>query len=61
MGVVIDAATFSVACGAHTHALHFLPSITPIQMAEIQLLRDALVALDDLFLLVVVGEFNSGE
>lgn len=28
---------------------------------ELNLLRDALKALDDLFLVVVVGEFNSGE
>lgn len=28
---------------------------------EINLLRDALQALDDLFLVVVVGEFNSGK
>ena len=30
-------------------------------LSELQLLRDALKQLDDLFLVVVVGEFNSGE
>ena len=42
----------------------FLPP--PLQvvvpdLSELQLLRDALKQLDDLFLVVVVGEFNSGE
>ncbi len=31
------------------------------QMEELVLLRDSLAALDDLFLVVVVGEFNSGK
>ena len=30
-------------------------------MGELQLLRDSLKQLDDLFLVVVVGEFNSGK
>jgi hypothetical protein len=30
-------------------------------MEEAQLLRDAVKQLDELFLLVVLGEFNSGE
>lgn len=32
-----------------------------IQMDEVSLLRDSLAALDDVFLVVVVGEFNSGK
>ncbi len=31
------------------------------QLGELQLLRDSLKQLDDVFLVVVVGEFNSGE
>lgn len=30
-------------------------------MQELALLRDALLQLDELFLVVVVGEFNSGK
>lgn len=37
-----------------------LEEVSP-QMSEISLLRDAIKQLDDLFLLVVVGEFNSGK
>ncbi|KAG1680578.1 hypothetical protein FOA52_015025 [Chlamydomonas sp. UWO 241] len=40
--------------------LAFLEEVTP-GMGELQLLRDALARLDDLFLVVVVGEFNSGK
>jgi len=38
----------------------FLEEVVP-DLAELQLLRDALKQLDDLFLVVVVGEFNSGK
>lgn len=43
-----------------TEALAFLQDAVP-EMSEIQLLKDALVGLDEPFLLVVVGEFNSGK
>jgi ribosome biogenesis GTPase A len=32
-----------------------------LQMDELPLLRDAIANLDDVFLVVVVGEFNSGK
>lgn len=40
--------------------LSFLDSWCP-SLEEAQLLRDAMKQLDELFLLVVLGEFNSGE
>ncbi len=40
--------------------LDHLREATP-QLEEISLLEDALKQLDELFLLVVVGEFNSGK
>ena len=40
--------------------LAFLEQWCP-QLEEAQLLRDAMKQLDELFLLVVLGEFNSGE
>ncbi|GAX76843.1 hypothetical protein CEUSTIGMA_g4289.t1 [Chlamydomonas eustigma] len=40
--------------------LKYLEEVVP-QMDELQLLRDSLKQLDDLFLVVVVGEFNSGK
>ncbi|KAI8475898.1 MAG: hypothetical protein J3K34DRAFT_517060 [Monoraphidium minutum] len=40
--------------------LALLEDVVP-QMDELGLLRDALAALDDVFLVVVVGEFNSGK
>jgi hypothetical protein len=40
--------------------LAFLEEWCP-QLEEAQLLRDAVKQLDELFLLVVLGEFNSGE
>lgn len=43
-----------------TDTLVFLEDAVP-EMSEIQLLRDALDGLDEPFLLVVVGEFNSGK
>lgn len=43
-----------------TDALLFLEEAVP-EMSEIQLLKDALDGLDEPFLLVVVGEFNSGK
>lgn len=42
---------------AHTHT----HSPWTVQMAELPLLRDAVANLDDVFLVVVVGEFNSGK
>lgn len=38
-----------------------LPACTAQQMDELPLLRDAITNLDDVFLVVVVGEFNSGK
>ncbi|KAI3436182.1 hypothetical protein D9Q98_002237 [Chlorella vulgaris] len=43
-----------------TEVLEFLGAWCP-QMEEAQLLRDAVKQLDELFLLVVLGEFNSGK
>ena len=43
-----------------TELLDFLQTATP-GLEEVSLLQDALVQLDELFLLVVVGEFNSGK
>ena len=40
--------------------LEVLQEATP-QMAELSMLTDAIKQLDELFLLVVVGEFNSGK
>lgn len=40
--------------------LKLLQEATP-EMAEMSMLTDALKQLDELFLLVVVGEFNSGK
>jgi len=40
--------------------LAFLDAALP-EMEEARLLRDAVAALDDAFLVVVVGEFNSGK
>lgn len=40
--------------------LEVLEEATP-QMAELSMLTDAIKQLDELFLLVVVGEFNSGK
>ena len=43
-----------------TPALALSQEVVP-QLSELDLLRDALKQLDDLFLVVVVGEFNSGK
>lgn len=37
------------------------PTNCIVQMDELPLLRDAITNLDDVFLVVVVGEFNSGK
>ena len=39
--------------------LDLLNDVCP-SMGEVSLLRDALISLDDPFMVVVVGEFNSG-
>jgi hypothetical protein len=50
----------SPACLCCPQVLAFLEQRCP-QLEEAQLLRDAMKQLDELFLLVVLGEFNSGE
>lgn len=46
----------------HTHTNHPMPHApSHQQMDELPLLRDAITNLDDVFLVVVVGEFNSGK
>ena len=50
----------SPACLCSPQVLAFLEEWCP-QLEEAQLLRDAVKQLDELFLLVVLGEFNSGE
>ena len=49
-----------VKCMLPVQILKLLQEATP-EMAEVSMLTDALKQLDELFLLVVVGEFNSGK
>ena len=54
-----NAASMRLDCLLYWH-IHVLQEATP-EMEELSLLRDAIKQLDELFLLVVVGEFNSGK
>jgi ribosome biogenesis GTPase A len=47
-------------CLAHAGTV-LMHAVYAMQMDELPLLRDAITNLDDVFLVVVVGEFNSGK